>query len=102
MLESVLVLMLFVSLSTQLRRLLSTWDPLVDPTYAVAVLKRWRRHFLIDKDLEKLMNGMDIDEYGQPDQSNGGSSKRGNDRSMTAYETMMWTIWLPQVRSAIK
>lgn len=68
----------------------------------MTVLKRWRKHFLIDKDLDSMMNRMDIGVYGAPNQSNGGSSKKGSDRSMTAYETMLWTIWLPKVRSAIK
>ena len=46
---------------------------------------------------------MDVDVYnGSASFSNGGSSKKGTDRTMTAYETMMWTIWLPRVRSAIK
>ena len=46
---------------------------------------------------------MDVDVYnGSPSFSNGGSSKKGTDRTMTAYEMMMWTIWLPRVRSAIK
>lgn len=45
---------------------------------------------------------MELDMYGTASATNGGTSKRGADRSMTAYETMMWTIWLPRVRSAIK
>ena len=81
----------------------AAWDPLTDPTFAVAQLKRLRRHFLIDKQLAQAEDRMDLDIYnGSASHSNGGSSKKGTDRTMTAYETMMWTIWLPRVRSAIK
>lgn len=45
---------------------------------------------------------MDVDVFGSASYSNGGSSKKASDRSMTAYETLMWSIWLPRVRSAIK
>lgn len=84
----------------QVRRLLQNWDPLGSPSFAVAELKRWRRHFLVDKTVVK--SGTDVGMYGSVDQSNGGSSAKASDRQMTAYETMMWSIWLPRVRSAIK
>lgn len=45
---------------------------------------------------------MDVDVFGAASYSNGGNSKKASDRNMTAYETLMWTIWLPRVRSAIK
>lgn len=87
---------------SQLRRLFIDWDPLSDPAFAVSELKRWKRHFMIDKNQTKAANGMDIDVYGAADSTNGGSSAKGSDRTMTAYETMLWTIWLPKVRSSIK
>lgn len=90
------------SRGSQCRRLFQDWDPLSSPDFAVPELKRWRKHFLIDKDVIKQDNGMDVDVFGSASYSNGGSSQRAADRSMTAYESMMWTVWLPRVRSAIK
>jgi tuftelin-interacting protein 11 len=87
---------------SQCRRLFQDWDPLSHPSFAVAELKRWRKHFLIDKDVVKQDDGMDVDVFGAASYSNGGSSKKASDRNMTAYETLMWLIWLPRVRSAIK
>jgi tuftelin-interacting protein 11 len=85
----------------QCRQLFLEWDPLSSPSFAVPELKRWRKHFLVDKDVVR-QDGMDVDVFGSASYSNGGSSKKAADRPMTAYETMMWTIWLPRVRSAIK
>jgi tuftelin-interacting protein 11 len=78
------------------------WNPLKTPQLAVAELKKFRKHFLIDKDVVQQSDGMEVDMYGSASAANGGTSKRASDRSMTAYETMMWTIWLPRVRSDIK
>ncbi|KAM0754996.1 TFP11-domain-containing protein [Meredithblackwellia eburnea MCA 4105] len=75
------------------------WEPLQDPSLGVRELKAWRRHFLIDKDAKSALgeDSMDVDVYGAPT-SNG---RRERERSMTAYETLMWTVWLPRIRSAI-
>lgn len=86
----------------QVRRLFTSWDPLAEPAFAVRELKGLRRHFLIDKEVPNPEDGMDVDVYGDSSYSNGGSSARAADRSMTAYETLMWSVWLPHVRSAIK
>ncbi|KAI5479686.1 tuftelin-interacting protein 11 [Pseudohyphozyma bogoriensis] len=90
------------AISPVFRRLFQNWDPLTSPTFAVKELKGWRKHFLIDKDLPKEAS-MDVDVYGSATyHSNGlGGTRNAGERTMTPYESMMWTIWLPRVRSAI-
>ncbi|KAK4053442.1 hypothetical protein OIV83_001608 [Microbotryomycetes sp. JL201] len=82
------------------RQLFQSWDPLENPTYAVVELKRWRRHFMFDK---AEPNSSELDVFRSRSYANGGKSRDRSegDRVMTAYETMMWTVWLPRVRSAI-
>lgn len=85
----------------QLRRLFQQWDPLADPTLAVASLKRWRKLFLIDKHAPPLTDQMDVDVYGSAPSAHPSSRAHDAERSMTPYETLMWTLWLPAVRSAL-
>ncbi|KAK4698524.1 tuftelin-interacting protein 11, partial [Phenoliferia sp. Uapishka_3] len=90
------------AISPVVRRLFTSWDPLQDPTFAAKELKGLRKHFLIDKDLvAPEEESMEVDVYGESSYSNGASSKKAMDRPMTAYETLMWTVWLPHVRSSI-
>ncbi|KDE07376.1 hypothetical protein MVLG_02417 [Microbotryum lychnidis-dioicae p1A1 Lamole] len=89
------------------RKLFATWDPLTSPSYAVDQLKRWKKHFLIDKhqarDLEVKKGLKDTEVFGSTGMRSGDGKGVGGkgDRMMSAYETMLWTIWLPRVRTAI-
>lgn len=70
-------------------------------------LKRLRRHFLIDQDLASASDEqMEVDIYSgggyTGSASNGGAGSRKGERMMTPYESFMWTVWLPRVRSALK
>ncbi|KAI8980506.1 GC-rich sequence DNA-binding factor-like protein-domain-containing protein [Pilobolus umbonatus] len=53
------------------------WDVIQDPTYGVIDVKRWKKLLITDED------------------------NRPKERTATPYETMMNTIWLSRVRSAI-
>jgi len=98
------------------RRLLASWHPLEDSTLLVDSFRRWRRALKFT-DLEQR-NEMEVDIYGA-------QSIRPKpplqcviicqfigliftnllffrDLTMTPYESLMWNIWLPKVRSAIK
>ncbi|GAA5970505.1 hypothetical protein JCM21900_003885 [Sporobolomyces salmonicolor] len=83
------------------RRLFQTWDPLTRPSLAVSQFKCFRKHFLIDKHAPAPSADEDaLDIYGSGD--GGTTTKKRTDKStMSPYETLMWTIWLPKVRSAI-
>ncbi|GAA5860324.1 hypothetical protein JCM5353_006615 [Sporobolomyces roseus] len=87
------------------RRIFQSWDPLSNPSLSVSQLKRYRKHFLIDKHLPPSQNANGtVDLYGNGDEDSSNPSRRRQkegERSMTAFESFMWTIWLPKIRSAI-
>ncbi|GAA5822771.1 hypothetical protein JCM3770_003324, partial [Rhodotorula araucariae] len=81
-----------------LRRLWASWDPLSAPSYTVPQLKRFRKLFLIDR------NALAAPTTGDPhDQADrlAEARKRQAERQMSPFETLLWTVWLPRVRSAI-
>ncbi|GAA6003180.1 mRNA splicing protein SPP382 [Rhodotorula paludigena] len=88
-----------------LRRLWQSWDPLASPSYTVSQLKRFRKLFLIDKHAipSTAEPSKELDVYGAQAQADkiAAARKRQAERQMTAYETLMWTVWLPRVRSAV-
>lgn len=74
-----------------LRNEMGTWDPLKDPTHLVTYFQRLRGILGINatEDSSALIF------------RNGHSQSSSHSKSTTHYETMMYTLWLPQVRSAI-
>lgn len=67
------------------------WQPLEDPTYLVSYLKRLNHIFGIDSDPEN--NAVTL--------QNSHHNPRTRNKSTTHYETLIYTLWLPQVRTAI-
>lgn len=92
--------------SSQLRRLWQSWDPLSAPTYTVSQLKKFRKLFLIDKYAapSRSSASTDLDVYGQQVRAEQEAEARRKqaERQMSPYETLMWTVWLPKIRSSIK
>lgn len=91
----------------QCRRVLQTWEPLTNPSLGVAQLKRYRKHFLIDKHLASQPPSSSVNLYGTGREEEEAISSRRRqkmdaERVMTAFESFMWTVWLPKIRSAIK
>ncbi|KAI8576857.1 hypothetical protein K450DRAFT_178668 [Umbelopsis ramanniana AG] len=78
------------------------WDVLSSPTWASDLVSRWRRLLPCNDDLSRNDDVMDIDGGFQGKQRNGRRGA-GSERTllMTPFESMMFTIWLPKVRSAI-
>ncbi len=74
-----------------LRNEMESWEPLKDPTHLVTYFQRLRGILEIksagDSTTLTLQNGY--------------SQSSSHSKSTTHYETMMYTLWLPQVRSAI-
>ncbi|GAA6060714.1 hypothetical protein JCM10212_003335 [Sporobolomyces blumeae] len=86
------------------RKVFVSWDPLSNPALAVPQLKRYRKHFLIDKhSASGTAAPLDtVDLYGSGRSENEARLRKKEEaRSMSAYETFMWTVWLPKIRSAI-
>ncbi|KAJ1555877.1 hypothetical protein HK405_011330 [Cladochytrium tenue] len=69
-------------LSPVLKRLLSTWEPLEDPEFALEVLKPWKA----------LLRAPVVPQ---------GVGRNEPARSMTPFESMLYEIWLPKVRQAV-
>ncbi|GAA6011278.1 hypothetical protein JCM10207_008285 [Rhodosporidiobolus poonsookiae] len=93
------------ALTPILRRLWTTWDPLSRPTYTVPALKRFRKHFLIDRDLtgvsgDAALLAPSADPY-EEEERRARLRKVQMERSMTPYEAMLWQVWVPKIRSAI-
>jgi tuftelin-interacting protein 11 len=65
------------------------WEPLENPTHLVAHLHRLRPILGISKDTVAVRNGGDT------------FDTRRRHKSTTAYETMIYTLWLPKVRTAV-
>lgn len=89
-----------------LRRLWQSWDPLLAPTYTVSQLKKFRKLFLIDKHAapsRSFAASTDLDVYGQQVRAEQDAETRRKqaERQMSPYETLMWTVWLPKIRSSI-
>ncbi|KAJ3162897.1 Tuftelin-interacting protein 11 [Geranomyces variabilis] len=74
------------ALAPVMKRLLADWDPLTDPTFAADVFRQWKQLLRFESGTESKRRGMDFDVQ---------------TRNMTAYENMMYGIWLPKVRQAI-
>jgi tuftelin-interacting protein 11 len=66
------------------------WDPLENPLHLVPFLKRLRTILGVNKDAIGSTNGYD-EEYN--------SIRR--QKSTTPYETLIYTLWLPRVRTAV-
>ncbi|GAA5976090.1 hypothetical protein JCM10908_005383 [Rhodotorula pacifica] len=88
-----------------LRRLWQSWDPLSAPTHTVSQLKKFRKLFLIDKHnpSSRSAASTDLDIYAQQvrAEEDAEARRRQAERQMSPYETLMWTVWLPKIRSSI-
>ena len=77
------------------------WDVLTSPTAYLEDLRKWRKCYRLQKRDTEPEDSMQVDLFGAS--SYGGSRAKGKQaqRSMTAFETLLWTLWMPRVRSAV-
>ena len=83
-------LLVIASVGPLIKRLLVGWDPLRDPKFCIELFQKWR---LVLRQGAKAGAPASIKKY---------SSQKEQVRSMSAFENMMYDIWLPRVRQAIK
>lgn len=78
------------------------WEVLKEPGFGAEGLRRWRR--LLKMGGEGLEEGyMDVDEGGLDlGRKNERATKKKGELVMTPYESMIYTLWLPKIRSAVK
>ncbi|KAG9305078.1 hypothetical protein G9A89_007718 [Geosiphon pyriformis] len=73
-----------------IKKILVDWDPLKAPTFGLATFQKWRPLFKTNSNKNKSdFNG------------NRFSGPIKMSPSMTPYESMMYNIWLPKIRSTI-
>ncbi|CED85189.1 Tuftelin-interacting protein TIP39, contains G-patch domain [Phaffia rhodozyma] len=87
------------AVSPVFRRLVSQWQPLESSTELLASLRPWKKAFKFS-DAEKEEDAKAVDVYGQA-RVRKLRKMVDLDVVMTPYESMMWNVWLPKVRSAI-
>jgi len=96
-----------------MRRMVLKWDPLEDPALFLSTFRSWKRALKIN---EEELPDTQIDMYGSkttvthPVQvyvhlfspvSQSGSNLHFRGKSMTPFESLLWNIWLPKVRTSI-
>lgn len=79
--------------SRQVKRLLVEWKPLEEDGI-LPHLRKWRKAFR----LALVEDEGVVDVYGQTR----ARERKEVDREMTPFESLIWNLWLPKVRSAIK
>jgi tuftelin-interacting protein 11 len=77
-------LVIIASLSPLIKRLLIGWDPLRDPKFGIELFQKWR--WILRRGAVNVKK----------------ASQKDHARSMSAFETMMYEIWLPKVRQVVK
>lgn len=73
------------------KREMHRWQPLVQPTHLTSHLHRLRQILKIDPGVDSQAVGL----------TNGYRTVSVQSKSTTPYETMIYTLWLPTIRSAI-
>ena len=94
---------------------MTTWKPLEEPSAYTDTLRRWRG--ALKMSTYDAAADMQVDAYGAKTVSSRplqtyvriklidldwNDLSGYSDVSMTPYESLLWSIWLPKVRSAIK
>lgn len=79
------------------RRQVTHWRPLEDPMFILATLRTWKKALRLDISDE---TGMQVDQYG-PTRSAIAPNASPIERMMTPFESLLWNVWLPKVRSCI-
>jgi tuftelin-interacting protein 11 len=81
---------------SQLRRTFSEWQPFdISTDILLSSLKQWRKAY-------NLPRGDDQATLSLPGSSSDGGMNGHAEREATAWESLLWNLWLPKVRAAIK
>ncbi|KAI0773263.1 TFP11-domain-containing protein [Trametes elegans] len=78
------------------RRMLTSWRPLEDPTAFTANFRSWRRALKMATQEERPQNQVQV--FGS---STVVSTAKLEEKPMTPYESLLWNTWLPRVRSSL-
>ncbi|KAF9006058.1 GC-rich sequence DNA-binding factor-like protein-domain-containing protein [Cyathus striatus] len=77
------------------RRMVANWDPLGDPAEFVSTFRGWRK--VLKVDIADNIPQHQIDVYG----ARSTVAPAETEKLMTPFESLLWNIWLPKVRTSI-
>ncbi|KIL69346.1 hypothetical protein M378DRAFT_8008 [Amanita muscaria Koide BX008] len=77
------------------RRMVASWNPLQDSSAFVSTFRSWRRALRI-KTAEDRLPATELDVYGRQV-----PIVQKSHEIMTPFESLLWNVWLPKVRTAI-
>ncbi|KAM6497068.1 GC-rich sequence DNA-binding factor-like domain containing protein [Amanita muscaria] len=77
------------------RRMVASWNPLQDSSAFVSTFRSWRRALRI-KTSEDRLPATELDVYGRQV-----PIVQKSHEIMTPFESLLWNVWLPKVRTAI-
>lgn len=78
------------------------WDVLAQPMAHLEDLRQWRKAYRLQKRDTDADASLQVDLFGTA--ANYGAARangKSAQRSMAAFESMLWTLWMPRIRSAI-
>ncbi|KAG6908973.1 hypothetical protein DXG01_002581 [Tephrocybe rancida] len=78
------------------RRMVASWNPLEDPTAFVSTFRTWRRALRVNTEETPVESQVDI--YGTKSVQ---VAPVSSERAMTPFESLLWNVWLPKVRTCI-
>ncbi|KAF5383792.1 hypothetical protein D9615_003547 [Tricholomella constricta] len=78
------------------RRMVANWKPLENPTAFVSTFRTWRRALRVNSEERAPQSQVDI--YGSKIFS---ATSVSTDKPMTPFESLLWNVWLPTVRTCI-
>ncbi|KAF5338393.1 hypothetical protein D9611_012515 [Ephemerocybe angulata] len=78
-----------------LRRMVANWNPLEDPSAFLTTFRQWRRALKVNTEAAEPTTEIDI--YG----ARTISAPPVEEKSMTPFESLLWNVWLPKVRTAV-
>ncbi|KAG6866595.1 hypothetical protein C0991_002083 [Blastosporella zonata] len=78
------------------RRMVTSWDPLEDPTAFVSTFRTWRRALRVN--IEETPSESQVDIYGTKSVQ---VTPMPIECPMTPFESLLWNAWLPKVRTCI-
>ncbi|RXW22157.1 hypothetical protein EST38_g3707 [Candolleomyces aberdarensis] len=83
------------AIAPTLRRMVVSWNPLEDPLAFLSTFRQWRRALKVNTENAEPNDTVDI--YG----ARTIIAAPVEEKTMTPFESLLWNVWLPKVRTAV-
>ncbi|KAH7890776.1 TFP11-domain-containing protein [Phlebopus sp. FC_14] len=84
------------AIAPTVRRVVAQWNPLKNPSTLVSTFRTWKQALRINDVEQRPQNQVEV--YGAPASA---IPLPAVETSMTPFESLIWTVWLPKVRTCI-